>query len=136
MLEGIIEHDHIGLIFADRQHAGRKPVFSDNNRHTFQAAGDHVWLVAGLFGIHVKCPAVADNTPVFFSTSLVAPADNHDFKSGALDLCGHMNGHGGFAGASHRDVADGYHLARQIAGWEHLVPVTGCSQPLGSTVKD
>jgi len=114
MLEGIIKHDHIGLIFADRQHAGRKPVFPDNNRNTFEAAGNHVWLVAGKFEIHIKCSAVADDTSLDFSTSPVAPADNRNLVTYSLELCGHINRHGGLAGTPHRYVSYGYHLTGQF----------------------
>ena len=76
MPKGIIKHNDVRLKSVDRQQAGLKSIFSDNNRYIFKAAGNKKWFITGLFRIHQQVPAVADNAAVSFSTAFVAATDN------------------------------------------------------------
>jgi hypothetical protein len=84
MLKSIIEHNDIRLKFANRQQAGFKSIFTDNNRYVFQATGNQKRFISSLLRIHQYVPAITDNPTVFFSTALVTPADNHYPDSGLL----------------------------------------------------
>ena len=77
MLEGIVQHNDIGLKFADRQHAGIIPVPADNHRYAMQPACHKIGLITRLLRIHPHCLTVADNPAVFFGSTVIAPADNN-----------------------------------------------------------
>lgn len=123
VLESVIEQECIAAEGFDGVAAGFDAVFIDEDDHVLEVGGEHIGFVAGGFGIEQKGASIGDDArggsffaeQQFIEESFteggwfgpVAAGEDGDITSLVFEFAGEFFDHGGFAGATDREVTDG-----------------------------